>query len=503
MKFEELGFEDSLKEGLDAMNFSEMTPVQEKAIPVIMEGHDIIACAQTGTGKTAAFLLPVLNRMLKFPHDPDSVNAIVMSPTRELAQQIDQQLEGFSYFLPISSVAVYGGNDASAWEQQKRAMQLGADFVIATPGRLISHINLDNVDFSKVSYFILDEADRMLDMGFYDDILQIVSKLPKERQTIMFSATMPPKIKKLAQTILRDPVSVDIAISKPADGIKQGAYVCYEAQKLSLARTLLHDKKDEKIIIFSSSKQTVKDLYRALRQKGLAAGEMHSDLEQADRDRVMLDFKSGKVNILVATDIVARGIDVDGIDMVINYDVPRDVEDYIHRIGRTARANREGAGLTFVSEKDQERFAKIERFLEKTIDKLPLPAELGEGPAYDPKASQRGNGGRGSRNGKRRANPTRKETPNSAPAEAKSNEQAPQGQKPKSRHRHRHGNQPNNREAQNQNQSGSENQNRASAPREPRQEGDSQNRQHRRRPHHRRRPGGNQNGGASDTVKEN
>ncbi|MBP5458087.1 MAG: DEAD/DEAH box helicase [Paludibacteraceae bacterium] len=506
MKFEELGFEDSLKEGLDAMNFSEMTPVQEKAIPVIMEGHDIIACAQTGTGKTAAFLLPVLNRMLKFPHDPDSVNAIVMSPTRELAQQIDQQLEGFSYFLPISSVAVYGGNDASAWEQQKRAMQLGADFVIATPGRLISHINLDNVDFSKVSYFILDEADRMLDMGFYDDILQIVSKLPKERQTIMFSATMPPKIKKLAETILRDPVSVDIAISKPADGIKQGAYVCYEAQKLSLARTLLHDKKEEKIIIFSSSKQTVKDLYRALRQKGLVAGEMHSDLEQADRDRVMLDFKSGKVNILVATDIVARGIDVDGIDMVINYDVPRDVEDYIHRIGRTARANREGAGLTFVSEKDQERFAKIERFLEKTIEKLPLPVELGEGPAYEPKASQRGNGGRGGRNGRKRPAQAKKAAPAGEGSEAKPNEQTAQGQRPKSKHRHRHGNQPNHTNPQNQqNRPEGENPNRSFVPKEPRQEGDAQPHQHRRRPHHRRRPGGNQNGAgnAEAPTKEN
>lgn len=390
MKFEEIGFEDSLKEGLDAMNFSEMTPIQEKSIPVIMEGHDIIACAQTGTGKTAAFLLPVLNRMLKFPHDPDSVNAIVMSPTRELAQQIDQQLEGFSYFLPISSVAVYGGNDASAWEQQKRAMQMGADFVIATPGRLISHINLDNVDFSKVSYFILDEADRMLDMGFYDDILQIVSKLPKDRQTIMFSATMPPKIKKLAETILRDPVSVNIAISKPADGIMQAAYVCYEAQKLALTKNLLNGRDNDKVIIFSSSKQTVKDLYRALRRNGMNAGEMHSDLDQAERDNVMLDFKSGKINILVATDIVARGIDIDGIDVVINYDVPRDVEDYIHRIGRTARANKEGAGLTFVSEKDQERFAKIEHFLEKTIYKVPMPSELGEAPVYDPKPLRKG-----------------------------------------------------------------------------------------------------------------
>ncbi|MCB9017625.1 MAG: DEAD/DEAH box helicase [Paludibacteraceae bacterium] len=386
MKFEEMGFDAALLEGLEAMNFEDMTPVQEQAIPIIMEGKDVIACAQTGTGKTAAYLLPVLNRLLIEPHDSDSVNAIIMSPTRELAQQIDQQLEGFSYFLPVSSVAVYGGNDASAWEQQKKAMQLGADFVIATPGRLISHISLDNVDFSKIQYFILDEADRMLDMGFYDDIIQIVNKLPKNRQTIMFSATMPSKIKKLAETILKDPVSVNIAISKPAEGILQGAYVCYEAQKLGLIKSLLEEKKQEKVIIFSSSKLMVKDVSRNLKRMGLSVGEMHSDLEQAERDSVMLDFKNGKINILVATDIVSRGIDIDDIDVVINYDVPHDAEDYIHRIGRTARANKEGTGLTFVSEKEQEKFLRIERFLEKPIYKIPLPKELGESPAYDPKA---------------------------------------------------------------------------------------------------------------------
>lgn len=513
MKFEEIGFEDSLKEGLDAMNFSEMTPIQEKAIPVIMEGHDIIACAQTGTGKTAAFLLPVLNRMMKFPHDADAVNAIVMSPTRELAQQIDQQLEGFSYFLPVSSVAVYGGNDASAWEQQKRAMQMGADFVVATPGRLISHLNLDNVDFSKVSYFILDEADRMLDMGFYEDILQIVSKLPKERQTIMFSATMPPKIKKLAETILRDPVSVNIAISKPADGIMQAAYVCYESQKLALARNLLKDRANDKIIIFSSSKQTVKDLYRALRQKGLSAGEMHSDLEQADRDRVMLDFKSGKVNILVATDIVARGIDVDGIDVVINYDVPRDVEDYIHRIGRTARANKEGMGLTFVSEKDQERFAKIEKFLEKTIYKAPMPSELGEVPAYEPKAKPskgRGRGGRDARDGGKSGRPNnknrRQERPqgeNAPVAKADGQPQNPngeQGQRPQRKRRFDRPRKPKTENAgQNQPSGEVQSQPLQSAPAA---EGERQQKPHRRRPNHRRKPNGErrpngENGGSN------
>lgn len=400
MRFEELNFEPSLMEGLSAMNFQEMTPVQEQSIPLIMEGKDIIACAQTGTGKTAAYLLPLLNRMQKQQHDPDAVNAIIMAPTRELAQQIDQQLEGFSYFLPLSSVAVYGGNDAGAWDQQKRALQLGADFVVATPGRLISHISLDNVDFSKVSYFVLDEADRMLDMGFYDDIIQIVKKLPESRQTIMFSATMPPKIQKLAQTILHNPEMVNIAISKPADGVEQGAYVCYEAQKLRLLTSILKEDSTRKTIVFSSAKLKVKEMARALRRMNISVAEIHSDLEQEERDAALLDFKSGKASVMVATDIVSRGIDIDDIEMVINYDVPRDVEDYIHRIGRTARANRTGRGLTFVCEEDQVRFMKVERFIGYEVNKLQMPEELGDGPEYKPK---KGRGrGQGAPSGQRR-----------------------------------------------------------------------------------------------------
>jgi superfamily II DNA/RNA helicase len=403
MKFEDLSFEEAVMDGLDAMNFQEMTPIQEQAIPVIMEGKDIIACAQTGTGKTAAYLLPVLNGLMKLKDRPDVVHAIIMAPTRELAQQIDQQLEGFSYFLPVSSVAVYGGNDAGAWDQQKKAMQMGADFVVATPGRLLSHISLDNVDFSGLKYFILDEADRMLDMGFYEDILQIVNKLPKERQTILFSATMPSKIKKLAETILRDPVSVNIAISKPAEGILQGAYVCYETQKIGIIKTLFSERKHDKVIIFSSSKAKVKEITKSLKRLNLSVGEMHSDLDQQERDMVMLDFKNGKINILVATDIVSRGIDIEGIDIVINYDVPHDAEDYIHRIGRTARANKEGTGLTFVSEKEQEKFFRIEKFLDKTVYKLPMPEELGESPVYDPKDRAKRTFSRNRKGGNRRS----------------------------------------------------------------------------------------------------
>ena len=375
MKFSELQLNANVLEALDAMRFDECTPIQEQAIPIILEGKDLIAVAQTGTGKTAAFLLPVLNKLSEGKHPEDAINCVIMSPTRELAQQIDQQMEGFSYFMPASSVAVYGGNDGILFEQQKKGLTLGADVVIATPGRLIAHLSLGYVDLSKVSYFILDEADRMLDMGFYDDIMQIVKYLPKERQTIMFSATMPAKIQQLANTILNNPSEIKLAVSRPADKIIQAAYVCYENQKLGIIRNLFMDEVPERVIIFASSKIKVKEVTKALKSMKLNVGEMHSDLEQVQREAVMHDFKAGKINILVATDIVARGIDIDDIRLVINFDVPHDSEDYVHRIGRTARANNDGVALTFVSEKEQSNFKSIENFLEKEIYKIPIPTE--------------------------------------------------------------------------------------------------------------------------------
>ena len=386
MKFSELQLNANVLEALDAMRFDECTPIQEQAIPIILEGKDLIAVAQTGTGKTAAFLLPVLNKLSEGKHPEDAINCVIMSPTRELAQQIDQQMEGFSYFMPASSVAVYGGNDGILFEQQKKGLTLGADVVIATPGRLIAHLSLGYVDLSKVSYFILDEADRMLDMGFYDDIMQIVKYLPKERQTIMFSATMPAKIQQLANTILNNPSEIKLAVSRPADKIIQAAYVCYENQKLGIIRNLFMDEVPERVIIFASSKIKVKEVTKALKSMKQNVGEMHSDLEQVQREAVMHDFKAGKINILVATDIVARGIDIDDIRLVINFDVPHDSEDYVHRIGRTARANNDGVALTFVSEKEQSNFKSIENFLEKEIYKIPIPTELGEAPEYKPRS---------------------------------------------------------------------------------------------------------------------
>ena len=383
MYFDELDLNDNVLDALYDMRFDTCTPVQEKCIPEILEGHDVLGVAQTGTGKTAAYLLPVLSKLDDGGYPKDAINCVIMSPTRELAQQIDQAMQGFGYYLQgVSSVAVYGGNDGNRYDQELRSLRMGADVVIATPGRLISHISLGNVDLSKVSFFILDEADRMLDMGFSDDIKTIAAKLPKTCQTIMFSATMPEKIEELAKTLLKNPVEIKLAVSKPAEKIKQEAYVCYETQKMTIIKDIFKAGDLKRVIVFSGSKFKVKQLAASLQQIGVNCGAMHSDLEQAERDDVMFKFKSGQYDVLVATDIVARGIDIDDIEMVINYDVPHDTEDYVHRIGRTARANRDGRAITFVSEEDQYWFQQIEKFLEKVVDKMPLPEGCGEGPEY-------------------------------------------------------------------------------------------------------------------------
>ena len=396
MRFDELDLEDEILDGLDDMNFQEMTPVQEHTIPVILEGRDIIGCAQTGTGKTAAYTLPLLNRLLIEGNEDNVIKSVIIVPTRELAQQIDQQFQGFSYYLPVSTTVVYGGGDGKGWDVQKRGMLMGSDVVIATPGRMISHIQNSGIDLSHVECLILDEADRMLDMGFSEDIMKIVSYMPKDRQTIMFSATLPPKIREMARTILRNPAEVNIAISKPNEAIDQSAYVCYENQKLGIIREMFAEPTDSKTIIFSSSKLKVKELAHTLKRMKLNVAAMHSDLEQAQREEVMLDFKNNKVSILVATDIVARGIDIEDIGLVINYDVPHDPEDYIHRIGRTARAAATGSAVTFVSEDEQGKFHAIEKFIERDIRKAELPASVGAGPVYNPAVNNgRGRGGRG------------------------------------------------------------------------------------------------------------
>lgn len=396
MDFYDLDLNDNILDALDDMNFSECTPIQEHAIPPILERRDIIGVAQTGTGKTAAYLLPVLSLLDDGGFPEDAVNCIIMSPTRELAQQIDQAMQGFSYYTPcLSSLAVYGGNDGIRYEQEKRSFKTGANIIIATPGRLISHLSLDNLDLSRVSFFILDEADRMLDMGFCDDIMTIARYLPEDHQTIMFSATMPDEIIKLAGNILRDPVQIKLAVSKPADGIHQSAYVCYEPQKLRLLDHIFSQTEPKRVIIFAGSKLKVKDINIALRRKGYNCEAMHSDLLQQQRDEVMRHFKSGQVDILIATDIVSRGIDIDDIRMVINYDVPHDAEDYVHRIGRTARAGAEGKAITLISEKDQPSFRAIEKFLEKEVPKEKMPESLGEVPDYTGKlARAKRSGGR-------------------------------------------------------------------------------------------------------------
>ena len=383
MRFEELDLSDNVLDALYDMRFEECTPVQEKCIPEILSGRDVLGVAQTGTGKTAAYLLPILSKLDDGGYPDNAVNCVIMSPTRELAQQIDQAMQGFAYYTPdVSSVAVYGGNDGNRYDQELKSMKSGVDVVIATPGRLISHISLGNVDLSKVSFFVLDEADRMLDIGFSDDIMKIAAQLPKTCQTIMFSATMPKDIEKLAQSLLKDPVEVKLAVSKPAEKIQQSAYICYETQKLKIIEDIFKAGDLKRVIIFSGSKQKVKHINQALTRLHINSGEMHSDLDQAERDDMMFKFKSGQIDVLVATDILARGIDIDDIAMVINYDVPHDAEDYVHRIGRTARADRDGVAITLVNEDDMYAFHQIEKFLEKDIKKNPLPEGCGEGPEY-------------------------------------------------------------------------------------------------------------------------
>ena len=394
MKFEETYLNDNILDALYDMRFEECTPIQEKCIPEILDYHDVMGVAQTGTGKTAAYLLPILSMLDEDDYPKDAINCIIMSPTRELAQQIDQAMQGFGYYLDgISSVAVYGGNDGSRYDQEMRSLRMGADVVIATPGRLLSHIRMGNVDLSRVSFFVLDEADRMLDMGFYDDIMTIVKGLPQNRQTIMFSATMPDKIQTLARNILYKPVEVKIAVSKPAEKIKQSAYVCYDTQKLPILRHIFATEEQKRIIIFSGKKERVKEINRELQKMKVNCCSMHSDLTQQERDEVMYLFKSGQKDVLVATDIVARGIDIDDIRMVINYDVPHDAEDYVHRIGRTARADRDGVAITLVNPDDIRSFQQIEHFLEKEVIKTPLPDGLGDAPEY--KSPERRKGPRG------------------------------------------------------------------------------------------------------------
>ncbi len=383
MTFKDFGFDERLVEGIDATGYETATPVQEQVIPLILEGKDIIASAQTGTGKTAAFLLPLINKIIT-SGESDHINALIIVPTRELAIQIAENLEGLSYFTSISSLAVYGGGDGASFVQEKQALSKGADIVICTPGRMIGHLNNGYVKFKKLEYLVLDEADRMLDMGFNDDIMKIISFLPKKRQNLLFSATMPSKIRDLAKKILHQPAEINIALSKPPEKVKQEAFVVYDNQKLPLIKHLLKAQEYKSVLIFCSKKHTVKELTRDLKRSGFSIDEIHSDLEQGTRERVLASFTNARLKILVATDILSRGIHIDNIELVINYDVPNDGEDYVHRVGRTARAEAEGKAYTLINEREQRKFAAIEVLIGKKIDKGIIPEQLGATPAYTP-----------------------------------------------------------------------------------------------------------------------
>jgi ATP-dependent RNA helicase RhlE len=387
LNFTEFGFDPRLMESIEAIGYESATPVQEQAIPAILNGQDMIASAQTGTGKTAAFLLPIIHRIITTKHD-EHIKCLIIVPTRELATQIDQQMQGMAYFTPVSSIAVYGGTDGATFSNEQKALTDGADVVICTPGRMLAHLNMGYVQISGLSYLILDEADRMLDMGFFDDLMKIVSFLPKQRQNLMFSATMPSAIRQLARQILTNPLEINIASSKPAERVRQEAFVVYDTQKTPLVQLLLKDKKLRSILIFCSTKDKTKQLTRELKKLKLSADEIHSDIDQSSRESVLNRFKSRDLNILVATDILSRGIDIEDIDLVINYDVPHDAEDYIHRVGRTARAESEGEAITLIGEKDQRRFLAIEELIGKPVEKITVPEQLGESPVYSPSANK-------------------------------------------------------------------------------------------------------------------
>ena len=391
MEFSEFGFDERVMDGIAAMNYKTATPVQEQVIPIIKAGKDLIASAQTGTGKTAAFLLPVLNELIIKERQEDQINALIVVPTRELAVQIAQNLEAFSYFTPISSIAIYGGSDGSTFENEKRALSHGADIIVCTPGRMISHLASGYVQLKGLKYLILDEADRMLDMGFQEDIMKIIRYLPDNKQTLLFSATMPPKIRQLGLTILKNPEQINISISKPPEKIVQKAYIIYETQKSPIVQSILKDTQYNKIVVFCSKKENVKKLSRELNRAGIKNEEIHSDLEQNERENVMLNFRSGKTHIIVATDVISRGIDIEDIDLVINYDVPNDGEDYVHRIGRTARAETDGTAITLVSEAEQIKLFNIEELLGHPVPKVTLDTSFGETPPYLPQPKKKFN----------------------------------------------------------------------------------------------------------------
>ena len=390
MKFNEFGLDDRILEAIEIMGYETPSPVQEKAIPAIMNGRDVIASAQTGTGKTAAFLLPVIHHLINSKRKGQKIKALVIVPTRELALQIDQQMDGFSYYTPINSIAVYGGSDGKTFTQEKQALTEGADVVICTPGKMIAHLNQEYVQADDLEFLILDEADRMLDMGFFEDIVKIVSYLPEKRKNLMFAATMPDKIRQLARKVLHNPTEVNIAVSKPADNILQQAYVLYEEQKLPLLKSILKGKNLNSIIVFCSTKKSTKQVAKMLIQNHINAEEIHSDLDQKQREEVLLGFRNRKTKILVATDIISRGIDIEDIELIVNYDVPNEGEDYIHRIGRTARAQTDGIAITFISKDEQYKFQRIEKLLEKSIRKAEVPEKLGPTPEYNPESNRNG-----------------------------------------------------------------------------------------------------------------
>lgn len=411
MKFTELNLNESVLEAISYMGFENTTPIQEKAIPVILNNRDLIACAQTGTGKTGAFVLPILNKLVG--KEDNNIDTLIVVPTRELAVQIEQQIQGLSYFLSVGSKSVYGGGTGKDFDQEKDALQNGTDIIVATPGKLLSHLKMGYVNFKHVKHLILDEADRMLDMGFIDDLTKIISYLPKKHQTLLFSATMAPSITKLAETILTNPEKISLSIAKPASGVKQSVYLAHDDQKVKVLAHIIKERKEyDSIIVFTSTKSKVSEIVRSLGRTGLPAKGISSNLEQAQREEVLRGFRSKRIRILVATDVMSRGIDIKEINMVVNYDVPHDAADYVHRVGRTARANTKGEAFTLVNSKDMFRFRKIEELIEASIPKMHPPEEIGNGPEWSDKKPKHNGRGKRKFHGKKKKNFRHKKSQN-------------------------------------------------------------------------------------------
>ncbi|GAA5520929.1 DEAD-box ATP-dependent RNA helicase CshA [Fodinibius salicampi] len=378
LSFEQFTLNEKLSLGLQDLNYTDPTPIQEECIPLILNGRDVIGAAQTGTGKTGAFVIPLIQRIMENPSE--HTQALILSPTRELAQQIEEQIFALGYHTGVSSATVTGGSD---YGTQVKAIRAGVDIIVATPGRLIDQMKVLDLDFSHLNYLVLDEADRMLDMGFLPDVMKIVKKLPEERQTMLFSATMVEEVQKVVDQVMKNPAEVEFEVSKPAESVDQQIYFVHPKQKLKLFEKLFDADKYETAIVFCATKRGTDEVERMLKKRGVDAVSMHGDRDQKERNEALRLFKNRSHPVMVATDVLSRGIDIDDVSLIVNFDVPNNPEDYIHRIGRTGRYDKSGTAITFVSNKDKKYYHSIKEVVGDQLSVKELPEEKNESQGND------------------------------------------------------------------------------------------------------------------------